>query len=351
MAAAPFRLELGREYPPPSESADIAEVVALMVGEFSHNYPPGCPSPVRRDQHPKAHGCVRAVFTVADDLPKELCHGLFRTPRSYDAWIRFSSSSPLMTPDTKKDAHGMAIKLLGVPGLKVLDDERDAQTQDFVLANNAAFFVRSAKDYVLFAQAIFCDRLPSFFFGLNPLRCRLRELSNMLSAVGKRVTNPLQIRYWSQTPYKLGPHAVKYSVRPRSTVQDSMPETPGPDFLRQAMAAMLRRDEVVFEFLVQIQTDPIRMPVEDSTVVWSESVSSFRRVATLTIPVQECDTPERHAFAEQLSFNPWHSLPEHRPVGSMNRIRRQVYETISEIRHTRNGVPREEPGEEARDAR
>ena len=224
------RPELGREYPPPDEAADIAQVLAIMRGQFEHTFPLGCPGPIRRDQHPKAHGCVRAVFTVEDGLPGELRHGLFRTPQSYDAWIRFSPSSPQMPPDTKRDAHGMAIKLLGVPGLKVLDGEQDAQTQDFLMANNDAFFVRSTRDYVQFAQAFASDRVMSFFFGLNPLRCRLRELTNMLLSVGKQITNPLQTRYWSQTPYRLGPHAVKYSARPLSAAQDALPDAPGPDY-------------------------------------------------------------------------------------------------------------------------
>lgn len=350
MAAASSRLELGQEYQPPGEADDIARVVAALRGQFEHDFPPGCPGPVRRDQHPKAHGCARAVFTVLDGLPEDLCHGLFRSPRSYDAWVRFSSSSPLMTPDTKRDAHGMAIKLLGVHGPKVLDDEQDAQTQDFVLANSDAFFVRSAKDYAEFARALTGGRLLSFFFGLNPLRCRLHEMSNMLTAVGKRIRNPLQIRYWSQTPYRLGTGAVKYSARPTSDVRDPAPDAPGPDFLKQALTTTLLREEVVFDFLVQTQADPVRMPVEDPTVVWDERVSPFRRVATLRFPVQDCNTPERHAFAENLSFNPWHSLTEHRPLGGTNRIRRQVYAMISSIRRARNGVSTEEPAAEARNA-
>ncbi len=350
MAAASFRPELGREYPPPDEAADIAQVLATLRSQFDRTFPPGGAGPARRDQHPKAHGCVRAVFTVTDGLPPELRHGLFREPRSYDAWVRFSSSSPLMTPDTRRDAHAMAIKLLGVPGLKVLDEERDAGTQDFIVANNDVFFVRSAKDYVHFARAIAGGRVLSFFFGWKPLRCRLRELSNMLMSVGKRITNPLQTRYWSQTPSRLGPHAVKYSARSVSPARAPMPDAPGPDFLRQAMAATLSREEVVFEFMVQVQTDAVRMPVEDSTVVWDERVSPFRRVATIRIPIQEFDTPERRAFAENLSYTPWHSLPDHQPLGSTNRIRRQAYRMISDLRHARNGVPSAEPTEEAADA-
>lgn len=348
---APHRPQLGRpqlggEYPPPNEAADIDAILTTLRRQYDHDYPPG-KLPARRGQHPKAHGCVRAQFTVADDVPSELRHGIFAEPRTYDTWIRFSSSSPLMAPDTKRDAHGMAIKLVGVPGEKVLEDERDADTQDFILANSHAFFVRSTRDYVQFLQAFTTGRTLSFFFGVSPFRLRLREFSNMLVAVGKRITNPLHTRYWSQTPYRLGPHAVKYSTVPRAQTTDPMPESPGPDFLREAMIETLRECEAVFDFLVQVQTDPVRMPVEDSTVVWDEHHSPFRRVATIRIPAQDFDTPKRQEFAENLSYNPWHSLPAHQPLGCMNRVRRSVYEMISRLRHERNSVPREEPTEEA----
>ena len=36
--------------------------------------------PVRRGQHPKQHGCVRAEFTVEADVPDDLKVGIFREP-------------------------------------------------------------------------------------------------------------------------------------------------------------------------------------------------------------------------------------------------------------------------------
>jgi hypothetical protein len=49
------------------------------------------------------------------------------------------------------------------------------------------------------------------------------------------------------------------------------------------------------------------------------------------------------AIAENLAFNLWHSLPEHRPLGSINRSRPVIYELISDFRRKTNGVPTEEP--------
>jgi hypothetical protein len=66
-------------------------------------------------------------------------------------------------------------------------------------------------------------------------------------------------------------------------------------------------------------------------------------VATITIPRQQFATTERDEFGENLSFTPWHALPQHRPLGAVNRIRRVVYQTISKLRHDMNGVQQREP--------
>jgi hypothetical protein len=78
-------------------------------------------------------------------------------------------------------------------------------------------------------------------------------------------------------------------------------------------------------------------------VEWDEPASPFVRVARIRIPPQVFDSPRQMEYAEHLSFTPWHSLPEHRPIGGVNRIRRIVYEQLSALRHDANGAPRREP--------
>ena len=113
-----------------------------------------------------------------------------------------------------------------------------------------------------------------------------------------------------------------------------------PDKLRLAAVAHLKDHEARFDFFVQVQTDPVTMPVEDPTVEWN---GPYQKVATLRIPPQQFDTTERKLFGENLSFTPWHSLPDHRPLGGINRVRRDIYLAISKQRHELNGVPRREP--------
>ena len=131
------------------------------------------------------------------------------------------------------------------------------------------------------------------------------------------------------TPYLLGDRAIKFSATPLSRNANLPPEQTGPNFLREAMMKQVGAEDVYFEFGVQLQSDPLTMPVEDPLVMWDEAVSPFQRVAIIRIPKQDISAKSWVEFAENLSFTPWHSLPEHRPLGSNNRARRAVYEAIS----------------------
>ena len=123
---------------------------------------------------------------------------------------------------------------------------------------------------------------------------------------------------------------MKYSLVPRfdGTPPPDQPDGKSDDYLSQALAQYLRAREAVFEFRVQPQTDPVAMPVEDTSVEWDEAVSRPIPVATLTIGVQDVDSPEGRALAEEcetMAFSPWNALAEHRPMGGINRLRQAVY--------------------------
>jgi hypothetical protein len=94
---------------------------------------------------------------------------------------------------------------------------------------------------------------------------------------------------------------------------------------------------------VQRRTDPGAMPIEDATVEWREADAPFVQVATITIPAQRFDSPQQMAFAEHVAFTPWHTRPEHEPLGGVNRTRRTVYQAVSALRSELNGVIRREP--------
>lgn len=81
-------------------------------------------------------------------------------------------------------------------------------------------------------------------------------------------------------------------------------------------------------------------PIEDSKVEWK---SELVHVAKIIIPVQNVTSLAQDRFCENLSFSPWHSLPEHKPLGLVNRVRKIAYHRISKLRHELNHVPLQEP--------
>jgi hypothetical protein len=339
------RFAAGLEDLPPGEEQIIQQTVELLEGRLRASHQPGALA--LRGQHAKTVGLLKAEFRVPA-LPDELRVGVFKTARAYPAWIRVSNGSEKIQSDTKPDVRAVAIKLLDVPGEKVLEEEKDATTQDFILANSPALFARTAADICEFMQRAAGGRLPGYFFALNPCKWRLRELGNLLRPVLARVNNPLAIAYWSQTPYAFGQRAVKYKLVPWSPKSAYASPKRGSNHLRQAMVEHLADRAAAFDFMVQFQVDPGKQPVEDAARHWKEKQAPFVKVATVTIPSQSFDSPEQDTFAEHLSYNPWHSLPEHRPLGGINRARRAAYLAISKLRHELNGEPRKEPSPEDR---
>lgn len=325
------------DQPLPGEAAAIQQIAETMTRMLRRDYPAG--TLARRAAHAKSTGFVRAEFTVGEVAP-DLRHGLFATPRRYDAWIRFSNSSPQVQSDRKRDVRGMAVKLLGVPGDKLLSDERSATTHDFVMTNGKAFFLSNPIEFAEFIRCAEAGRPFAYFFGWNPLNWKLRQL-NIVRTCLVRPENVLASSYWSQTPYRLGPHVVKFCALP---IETTAPRGKPAD-LFSALSSTLGAGEATFRFCIQRQGDPRRNPIEDPSVAWDEQVAPLQTVATIRIPQQTPASLPALETAEQLSFSPWHALLEHEPLGGINRARRVVYEQLSRARHKMNGVVPAEPSE------
>ena len=316
---------LAHENIPSGETEFINDLTARLTKKIVSDNQTGI---MRRDAHPKMHGLVKADFIIEPDLPQSLRIGVFKQPGTYPAWIRFSNQDGTIRPDIGGDIRGMAIKLMGVEGEKLLEHEKTDKTQDFIMISTNVFVTKDAQEFDELIKAL----TGSIFAKLIFFATHWRVVSNLYKSM-KKAANPLQIRYFSTTPYLFGATAVKYSAIPRFEVADAIPENPENDFLRSAMTRQLAQREVHFDFAVQLQTDARSMPIEDPGHEWSEALSPFRKVATIKIFRQSFDTEKQREFGENLSYSPWHSLPEHRPLGGINRARKVVYGAISTFRH------------------
>ncbi|MDS7931068.1 catalase family protein [Acinetobacter sp. V102_4] len=326
----------------PNEEAVAQNIAQVIEKSIREQYTAGN---ALRDAHPKAHGCVRAEFHVSKNMPAQFAKGVFIPDQSYQAWIRFSNaSSDASSADIDKDARGIAIKLLGVSGEKILESEKQATTQDFIMINHPVFFANDAKRYLSFINDVNSHNMIRKLH--IPFALGFKGTMNALGARNSQIANPLYARYWSMVPYQLGlgndRQAVKYSVRACSATANNLPKNPSHDFLREALKNTLQQTEACMEFLIQPRTSS-KMLVEDSMTEWDEKAAPFYQVATIHIPKQNFDTPEQNKFCENLSFTPWHALPAHKPLGAVNRMRKVIYENISRVRHDMNSAPRQEP--------
>jgi hypothetical protein len=334
-------LRLAEERIQPDEPESLASITEAFGGYMKRAYVPGT---FERGGNTKTHGIVRAEVIVRDDLPAHLRHGVFATPRSFPAFVRYSGPGPNLPPDIKDVGFGsMTMKLMDVPGPKLMDDEKS--TQDFLTVSTPSFVTPNTRENAKLQWWSF-RAMPVFYF-LNPLDSHLLDFF-MQGLWNETLYNPLGTRYWSCVPYLLGEgQAMMYSFAPKSKVITRIPGVPfgriPPNYLRDNMAATLAQQDVEFDLLVQVQTDPHLMPIENASVRWPEKLSPFIPAATVHIPKQRIDTPAHEAFAKVLSLNPWHCLPEHRPLGNQNRARRQMYYELSRLRQERNRTPHIEP--------
>lgn len=314
---ATTKLEIGKEYPPDGESAVIEQLRALHLKV--HQAQPG---PTHRGEHPKQHAGLWATLRVDESVPASMRVGLFAQPGEYRALVRFSNGRG--PDDTKPEVHAMAIKAL------VPDGNGPPRMQDFIVADHSVFFARNV-------QHVF-EFLVATVKGTPVPQLAATDFPKLVGFSSVATTSLLAMTYWSQTPYKLGDGAVKYLVTPSAPEQSpAIPLGKSPDCLREALVEQLtvRRIRASFDLSVNPQTDADAMPIEDPTVEWT---SRPVRVATISIDPQQCEVPEQMAFFENLSWTPWNALPEHRPLGGINRARKLVYEDSAALRHKTTGM-------------
>ena len=333
-------LKIAEEKPIPDEDAYVDSIIASFDKQMRLLWKAGG---FERGGNTKTHGIVRGEFVVHDGLPANLRHGIYAEPRTYKAWVRFSGPGPYVTPDIEDVGFmSVSIKLMGVPGPKLMDEERF--TQDMFGVSPPTFVTPDVKaNAQLQIESI---KNAQIFYFLNFHRSHILDLI-MQGLWIKTQSSPLEAPYFSCVPYLLGEgQAMQYSVWPKSTKRTPIPRLPlrpPDDYLRNAMVASLAAGDVEFDIRLQLQTDPHLMPLENNGVLWPEKLSPRVSAATLRLPRQTFNSPAQMEFARRLSYNPWHCIAEHRPLGNQSRARRRMYWELSKLRHTMNAVPHYEP--------
>ncbi len=165
---------------------------------------------------------------------------------------------------------------------------------------------------------------------------------------GQLPAHPASNTYFSMAPIRFGKYVAKYRAKPAGDRHDSYLDLvkrlgSQTDAMRLALEETLRTQEVLFEYQVQLRTSEHTMPIEDASIEWPESESPYRTVAHLLLPRQEIELLRQQNAYRNLSFNVWHALAAHRPLGGINRVRRRAYALSSAWRLQQAGAESAEP--------
>ena len=372
---------------PEGESGAIDETVALgkvlqnkrVLADKTQN------GKLLRGVHAKAHGCVKAKFTVNSNLPQHFQTGLFAKPgQSYDAWIRFSNASVLREDDLKPNAQGtrtngsrgMAIKVLGVEG-NMLESDKGQSNQDFLMINTPEFAFSNVRDYLRLNRLLTLsekgDAAAPFFLPIaiaalgepkddepSEVTAKRKALIGKMQALPpfkdfspadlgrtaatiklvkgsietRVVRNPVQVQYFGAAPFLFGnQRTMKFSAAPCQRVDQKAFENisqsnPSKNYLRQALNLTMKGTEALcYNFKIQVRDiDQKDLNIENANSKWPGEENNYVDVARITIDApQQTQTKEAHDQCEALAFSPWHGLSVHRPLGGINRLRRKVY--------------------------
>ncbi len=340
----------------PNEDETNDEINAIMgrIGEnmldrFRHG---------KRPVHAKSHGLVKAELEVYGDLPEALRQGLFAQPASYPAILRFSTNPGDILPDSISTPRGLAVKVLGIEGQEMLPGHAGETTQDFVFINGKSFADKDAAEFLQQQKIIEKNAYDPIEFkqvvsdvarGANAVLSAVGLASDKLAGLGYPKTHILSETFGSTVALRCGDYFGKIIIAPLSenllALEGDKIHTRGHySALKEAVQEFFKTETAVWEVRVQLCTDLEKMPVENAATEWPEDLSPYIPVAKITALPQETYSPERRVYVDDgLSFNPWHSLAAHRPLGGIMRSRKTAYEAARVARAKSNAREINEP--------
>ncbi|WHM35448.1 catalase family protein [Streptomyces sp. BPTC-684] len=310
-----------------------------------------------RDAHAKSHGVLAGELRIQASLPAHLAQGLFAEQATYPVIVRFSSAPGDLRSDQVPVQRGIAIKVIGAPDPRALDDGHT--TQDFLLVNHPTLPFGNIAEYAKLQDLL--EKQPrQSDQQLQLTGLAARAAAKALTRVGRPLPPAVETlaaanhhilgeTFHSMAALRYGDHVAKISAAPRSANVRALTGRPvekkaGESALRDLVVDFFAHNSAEYDIRAQLCTDIDRMPVEDASILWPEELSPHEVVAVLHLPAQDAYSDARRRYADDvLSFSPWHALETHRPLGSIMRSRRAAYPSSSDFRHRLNGIDPQEP--------
>ena len=360
----PIRYKDVPQIPESSYASEIAKIVDSVEETVKTSYEKEKQKRAVRFAHAKSYGIVRASVEVKGGLSPEYAQGIYAIPATYEAVIRFSNGLGHLGPDAMLGPiFGTGLKFFNVPGHSILEDDSGGSNFDYAMINAPVFFANTAQDYVVIARLF--DALPGALMDprtaktwlhdfitrggtLPPDKWLWDELFAVLSLGKTPFRNPLLATYWTEGAVRHGEYVAKVRITPEPSaaaqvrIRDLDPLT-NSEVVRDSLVADIGEYDYTFELQAQLCVDPLRMPIENTSIDWSEKLSPFTTIAIIHIPKQDISSLVNLDIADQISISPWRTREDHIPMGQIMTVRREVYRRSAEVRRQINQQPQKEP--------
>ena len=299
-----------------------------------------------RATHVKTQAILKGTLTIPADLPAHLSQGLFagNQVQEHPVALRFANEPIFIQDDRTPGPRGVGMKIFNVNGEFMDPIDRKTHTQDMTF-NNAPMLELTDLPTTL---EIFKLR-EQYYDDQESLTKALKKRSDASKQLAPtQLPNQHFLSYtmYSQSAYRFGDYVAKYALFPTTQVQGSLAtnaqitNSSDPDQHSQWLREYFQTHDAEYDLRVQLLVSPYNQPVEDTSTPWDETAFPYETVGHVIIPKgQDPFEPARRTFwDDRVKLNVWYGLEAHRPLGSVNRLRKELYKTSSRTRGELNAV-------------
>ena len=174
------------------------------------------------------------------------------------------------------------------------------------------------------------------------------ELFAFMGLIKTPFRNPLLASYWTEGAVRHGEYVAKLRITPELSAAAQvrtrdLDPLANPETVRDSLVAEIGENDYTFQLEAQLCVDPLRMPIENTSIDWPEKLSPFTKIAIIRIPRQDISSPVNLDIADRISISPWRTRNDHVPIGEIMTVRRDVYRRSAEVRRQINQQPQREP--------
>lgn len=328
----------------PNEAAQQSELFDIIRRTQEHNF--SMHRHAMRGTHVKTQAIVKGQLTILPSLPPHLAHGLASSSNAqtpHPIAMRFANEPSFLQDDRAPGPRGCSMKIFDVSGSFLSETGTRTHTHDLTFNNAPLLELRDLPTTV----EIFTIRERHFRHpeNIGPELEKRSDTSLQKAPMGLPNHHFLGYTMYSQSAFRWGPYIAKYALFPTGEFQTALTkshaitEDSSPEQHSQWLKEWFNGTrDATYDLRVQLCQSLSAQPVEDCSVPWDETAFPFQTVGKVVLPAgQNVFSAERRAFwDDHMKLNVWYGLEDHRPLGSVNRLRKELYQHSSGFRSKTN---------------